>query len=253
MGNLSIFEREVLEILEQLEHCCKIAEFRNPEKIKKDKFIEIIFGDIDFSVLKKPEDIHDVAKFLQKIGVDFYIKTEAESFIDGLPLPGESVDKYYRPPAKNTQLGIIKGENFQDIKIKIKKFKSSLENESDLKNNTKTKAGKTNSKIIEKIEILKSTNKLGRIKAYINEDYSHELDFSREKAWGLMYELAENKQVSFNKGFYDYFNSNKENPLYKRWGFSVTKILKQESNVIVPNIKISLIIKKTVTQRLNPA
>ena len=38
MGNLSIFEEEVLAILRQLECCCEIAESQNPEEAEKNKF-----------------------------------------------------------------------------------------------------------------------------------------------------------------------------------------------------------------------
>jgi asparagine N-glycosylation enzyme membrane subunit Stt3 len=68
-----------------------------------------------------------------------------------------------------------------------------------------------------------------------------------------MYQLAKEQQVSYDKGFFDYFNSNKINPLYSKEGFNVTKILKQEDGAIVPNIGIEIVTQKAVTQRLKSA
>ena len=108
----------------------------------------------------------------------------------------------------------------------------------------------------DKISIIEILKKTGRIKVYINGDYNHELDFSRKdgKYWDKMYALAENGFVDFNKGFFNYFNSNDSNPLYAKHGLIRTKILKQEDGTIVPNnIEIKLIGKKKVTQRLQKA
>lgn len=103
---------------------------------------------------------------------------------------------------------------------------------------------------IKKIEILESA---GRIKVYINKNYSNELDFSRKKYWGKMYDLAENQYTNENVNFLGYFNFNKKNPLYAKYGFNLTKILKIEDHIIVPIIEISLIKQKKVTQIINSA
>jgi hypothetical protein len=67
-----------------------------------------------------------------------------------------------------------------------------------------------------------------------------------------MYELAKTQEVSFEKGFYDYFNSNKLNPLYTN-GFKVSKILKEQDGYIVPNIEIKLTTQNKVTRQLKSA
>ena len=106
---------------------------------------------------------------------------------------------------------------------------------------------------ITQLELLKDEGEIKKITVYINVEYNSPKFYNRRKNWGKMYELAKEKQVSYNKGFFDYFNSNLSNPLYAKEGFKVTKILKQESNLIIPNIKINLITQKKVSQRLNSA
>jgi hypothetical protein len=106
---------------------------------------------------------------------------------------------------------------------------------------------------IKMIDILKDGTKLKKVTIFINTNYAHPKEFLRRKNWGLMYQLAEDQQIPYEKGFLDYFNSNKKNPLYAREGYVVTKILKQEGLAIVPEIKIGLITQKTVTLRINSA
>lgn len=102
---------------------------------------------------------------------------------------------------------------------------------------------------IRKIEIIKGE---GRLKIYVNGS-SVELNFSRGKYWGMLYNLAETREILFNKSFFDYFNSNLKNPLYARHSFLLTKILTQEDGSIVPNIEIDLITQKKKTQQLKKA
>lgn len=99
-----------------------------------------------------------------------------------------------------------------------------------------------------KIEILEKNY---GITAYINGEYHKPLNLQKRKYWEIMYTLAEKGAVDFNKGFIDFFNTNKNNSLYKQTGYLVTKILKTEGDVIVKNIEeIKLISQKKVTQQL---
>ena len=124
MENLSILERESLEILKQLERCCQIANLNNPEKIKEEKFLFISFNDIDFTVLKKGEHIHDVEKYLKGNGVNFYITFDLENEI-----PDMYLDKEH-PTNDFIQFGIVKGENIQIIETSIKVLINKLNPES---------------------------------------------------------------------------------------------------------------------------
>ena len=109
------------------------------------------------------------------------------------------------------------------------------------------------SKKIREIKVLEDKTKSKRITIYINIQYKDPKHFKRGKYWEKMYNLAEDQFVDYDKPFYDYFNSNSTNPLYKKEGFEVTKILNQEGGTIVPNIKIEIITQKAVTQRINLA
>lgn len=122
MENLTLLEQEALEILKQLEYRCESIELHNPEYVKEKKFLEITFGDLNFSVLKKGENIYDVEKYLQKNGLDFSITFD---------LINEFPDMYIddkHPIGDFIQLGIIKGENIQSIKTKIKELINKLNN-----------------------------------------------------------------------------------------------------------------------------
>ena len=100
---------------------------------------------------------------------------------------------------------------------------------------------------IKKLEILKKDS--GRLEVYINGNYDRPFSFSRGRNWSLMYELAENGDVTFNKGFFDYFNSSSKNPLYSNYGYIKTKILKSEDGRIIKNIEeIKLVTQKKITQ-----
>lgn len=106
---------------------------------------------------------------------------------------------------------------------------------------------------IENIEILKDETENKKITVYINIQYDDVKYFRRGKFWEKMYKLAEDQVIDYNKPFYDYFNSNGANPLYKKEGFEVTKIFKKEDNSIIPNIEIKIITQKAVSQRIKLA
>lgn len=127
MENLELFEQEVLGILLQFQKCCKIAEFRNPEEIKKNKSLKILFGDIDFTVFQNFEDIYPIEEYLRQNGVNFYIKPED---IIHRKLPLMPISDYILLN-KNEEFGKIDGKNAQDITVQIEnlinRFKKKLE------------------------------------------------------------------------------------------------------------------------------
>lgn len=102
---------------------------------------------------------------------------------------------------------------------------------------------------ITRIDVLEDKNERKGVTIYININYENPETFLRKENWSEMYKLAREQYVPYKKAVFDYFNSNKKNPLYSRLGFRVTKILKQENGEIVPNIEIKLITQKAVTQR----
>ena len=114
MENLSILEQDVLKVLKQLEYGCEKAKLHNPAKVIKDKFVEVAFNDIDFSILKKTEDIYAIEKYLQNNGIAF--KITGGKIIN--KFPGAPISKYL-PFNTDDQLGIVEGGNVDEITEKI--------------------------------------------------------------------------------------------------------------------------------------
>ncbi|MCX6717760.1 MAG: hypothetical protein NTU76_03760 [Candidatus Taylorbacteria bacterium] len=107
---------------------------------------------------------------------------------------------------------------------------------------------------IKRIEVLEDRTENKRVNIYINGNYNNPRGFHRGNYWGQFYELAKKQRINFSKEFFDYFSSNKLNPLFaKSGGFKIIKILKVEDGLIVPNIEIKLITQKAITQRLKSA
>lgn len=104
---------------------------------------------------------------------------------------------------------------------------------------------------IEKIEILKDNSDRKAIVLYINGNYDIPIVFNRGKTSNLLYDLARDGEVPYNRSSFDYMNSNIAHPFYSKYGFAVSKILKQEKNFIQPNIPITLKHQKSITQTKN--
>ena len=99
---------------------------------------------------------------------------------------------------------------------------------------------------ISSIEFLVNSQRANKV--YINGYHSELLIFGEKKYWNKLYELANNRVIDFDKGFFDYFNSNKTNPLYKTHGYAITKILRKDKGMITPEIQIKIVTQKKVTQ-----
>lgn len=104
---------------------------------------------------------------------------------------------------------------------------------------------------INKIEIVEDKTEKKKVSFYINEDYSKLFEFNRNKTWTPLYDLARDQEVDYNRSFFNYINSNKDNPLYSNYKFNITKILKMDGEYIKPNIPIVLKSQKTITTRKN--
>lgn len=133
MENLTLLEQEALEILKQLEYRCESIELHNPEYVKEKKILEITFGDLNLSVLKKGENIYDIAKYLQKNGLDFSITFDLIN-----KFPDMYIDDKH-PTDDFIQLGIIKGENIQVIKTRIRGLIDNLSHKKPIKPELKIK------------------------------------------------------------------------------------------------------------------
>lgn len=230
--DLPLLDQEILVTLKKIERCLDNAELSYPQNINEQKFIEIILPD-NRSKLERTLFVHMMEQYLLKYNVNF------ESTYD---LSEDKSKGYMR-------FGIIRGENIQEMKEKIINLKS------ELINGPKTRTNKTNpGDVVIKIEILEDKTETKKITLYINAVRNHPRYFNRrEKSWVKLYELARDQRVPYHRGFFNYFNSNKNNPLYKREGFKPTKILNKEYDDIIPKIEIKLISQKKITQQLNSA
>lgn len=127
MENLTLLEKEALEILKQLERCCERVELHNPKYAEEEKNLDIMFNDLDFSVLKRSENIHDVEKYLQKYGVDFHITFDFE---DDIPLT--HIDREH-PTEDFVELGVVKGKNILATQSRIKELIKELTSKGSIK------------------------------------------------------------------------------------------------------------------------
>ena len=159
------------------------AELHNPEKVKEDKFLKIIFSDIDFSILGKTENIYDVEKYLQNNGVDFYI--QGNDLIDRFP--GLPINKYL-PFNNDTRLGIIKGGNIKEIKTKIK----------DLINRLKSKESAAVPEIPSKLEVKVQYNvNLGQF--IFNDDRRVEFEGKQKDVTDCLVSGGKDHKVSWDE------------------------------------------------------
>ncbi len=108
--------------------------------------------------------------------------------------------------------------------------------------------------------IKKSINKLAIVdsgsrsyKFVINDDYQNYLESSQgRKYWELFLQTAQNLPLEKEKykGYFDYINSNKNNPFFKV-GYSKSKLLTVKDGCILPNIPMEVIGEKAFKERLN--
>ena len=113
MENLTLLEQEALGILKQLEYRCDEFELHGDGK---SKILEIMISDVDPRKLKRTENLYNIAKYLQKNGIDFSITFDLVN-----DFPAMYID-HEHPTEDFIQLGVIKGGNIQDIKTRIKEL-----------------------------------------------------------------------------------------------------------------------------------
>ena len=102
MGNLTLLDEEILEVLKKIEYCCENAELCYPESIKKQKAIEVIYPD-NHSNLERALMVNRIEKYFLKKGINF---ESTYNLVDD-----ESKDYI--------KLGIIRGESIVDIRKQI--------------------------------------------------------------------------------------------------------------------------------------
>lgn len=103
---------------------------------------------------------------------------------------------------------------------------------------------------ITKIECVQHQANNNKLIVIINENYNLPLEVTLRPYWSQFYELAEKQRTTNNRGFYDYFSSNKNNPIFKNKGYKITKLVKKDGAAsIVPKISIEIITTKKYNQR----
>ena len=234
MNKLKLLDQEILEVLRQIEYCCDTSELLNPKIIEEQKYIQVGYEDKIHSDIDKTLMAEYVKIFLQKNGVDFRL---TYNFID-------AQDDYIN-------LGKIYGKNIEEIKAKIKTLINELISGKPTNKRKIRKFISINNEEIKQLELLEDKDERKGITVYINIRYDNPKSYNRKGSWKKMYELARDHQTNYNKNFYNYFNTNKKNPLYRNGEFKITKILKLEDNIIVPNIEINIISPRKVKRQLN--
>jgi len=108
-------------------------------------------------------------------------------------------------------------------------------------------------KEIKILEILKDEENPKYLTVFVNHHYQNPVMILNKKYGKKLYELAQAQTIDLCTGFLDYLNTNDRNRLYTTGGYNVTKLAKQESDLIIPeaDIKIALITQKKVTQIKN--
>src|SRR3989344_504862 len=89
-------------------------------------------------------------------------------------------------------------------------------------------------------------------KVYINKDYNHFItprdSINENQYWEKIKEIAKGKDVIYEGGTVKYFNSNKNNPIYKKLGYEITKILERKGRNMKATIKIENITNEKISR-----
>jgi len=115
MENLTILEKEALEMLKQLERCCEVSE-SDPDRVKKEKCVYVMYTDLKLAGLDSPERTQEVVSYLQRNGVNFEITFDSINDIPEMYIDDE------HPSYAYIEFGRIEGENLGEITLTIKKL-----------------------------------------------------------------------------------------------------------------------------------
>lgn len=160
---------------------------------------------------------------------------------DGIPNK-KNYDAYYSLDAykyvySQESIGLLK-----EMIDKIREIMGHLEN---------LTRGFSNSDLIHKIEMFKNSQN-GLMSVYVNENYDDPVTprttVGSKRYWDKFYEIAKNGKTELDVGVKKYFNSRKDNPIYKR-GYQLTKILSTSGKNLVANPEIMIKIKKRITRQ----
>jgi hypothetical protein len=106
---------------------------------------------------------------------------------------------------------------------------------------------------IASVDIYKTDDE-SRFQVYVNGNYDNQdIKPKIKKYWSIFYEVASDGSASSDvaRQVADYFNTRRQNPIYKYSGCELTEILLVNSDILRPNIPIKTISRKTESQRKN--
>lgn len=247
---LSKLEKQAYMALVNLEYQANITKlYQSKSKkvvIRTNEFKENPFGK-DFVFFRESTELYYVAEYLKNKGLNFKITFD---LVNDTPLP-----PHYSASNSWPELGFIKDKSIDVIQEKIENLILELKSKAESGNSNQKQIKKVlnNSKKIEQLDLKENEREGMAITFFINTEYLKPYKGNKGKYWTEMYCLARDGYVDNSKGFYDYFNSNKKNPLYTQSGFNVTQILRKDSDKIIPNIKIELITQNKITRKLKKA
>lgn len=140
--------------------------------------------------------------------------------------------------APETKLEIIERVIRQKIGALKKFLTQQSQTEKELQKNT-----------IQIIEIMEKNN--GRLEIFVNKNYRDKpikpYDVRNSSGlWNNILEIARNGYCNYDKDLIKYFNSNNNNPLYKKLGYNKTKILKDGINGTEAEIEIKIITSEQI-------
>ena len=203
-NHLTIIEKMALPVLEALEYYVYSNEPTGPKRNQ----VVIRADMISLFKVSKVTDLYTVAMYLRENGLDFNITFDLKNDV-----PHEL---YFQGSDDWEEVAVLNGENIEAIDAKIKELINNLNSKALLKNDRLKKDAPIYGKEIEQLDLLKDEIERKAITIYINTNYNDPKEYNRKGGWEMLYELARDKEVNFNKGFFDYFNSNKKNPLYSK-------------------------------------
>ncbi len=96
-----------------------------------------------------------------------------------------------------------------------------------------TISGKLIRQEIKKIEFVRHEFNTSKLKVIINDNYGASFKVTNKGYWSKLYELADKKTTSYDKGFSDYFNSNNGNRLYTKLGYKMINFLEPDGKTFI--------------------
>ena len=232
------FYSEGVKILKELDDLNSIYRFSN--LLMEDIRVSYIFWKAKVKEYFSYTDYNhpDIYFFSEPDSLNFLRKKEIDIYTNKVKMTDEEINTFISAIYTETK---EKLERLRKIIIYIQK--------GEVKKFKKTIVG---DKIIRSIHFVKPDKGDEDYKLVINEDWKNIIDFKIEKPGiykNMLINLAKEKSVSRDRGFYDYYNSNSKS-IFKKMGYK-NKVLKFQGKNIVASVSLGLISNKKFKTRFN--